>query len=269
MTQLRAVLLLRAAHIGPSLTVTAITTLLGISRGLDPATSGLLAGAVFAGQLTVGWGNDLLDAARDSEVGRRDKPLATGQLSRALVVRALVVAAVAAIALALAVGWRSGLTHLCLVAVAHLYNLRLKATVWSWLPYAVAFGGLPAVVTLAADPATLPPAWLMPAAAALGVGAHFLNTLPDLADDRATGVNGLPHRLGVRPSRIIAVVLLGIASIVAVLGPQGPPGTLRVAVLPVVGLLAVPALKGGGRTPFRAAMAIAAVDVALLATADW
>src|SRR3712207_7375206 len=32
----------------------------------------------------------------------------------------------------------------------------------------------------------------------LGVGAHLLNVLPDLEDDAATGVRGLPHVLGPR-----------------------------------------------------------------------
>ena len=42
----------------------------------------------------------------------------------------------------------------------------------------------------------------MGAAAALGSAAHFVNVLPDLADDAATGVHGLPHRLGPLASRI-------------------------------------------------------------------
>ena len=41
--------------------------------------------AVLAGQLTIGWGNDLVDAERDRQVGRADKPLAHGELSTAAV----------------------------------------------------------------------------------------------------------------------------------------------------------------------------------------
>ena len=44
-----------------------------------PAGGVLLTGlAVLAGQLSIGWSNDLLDRSRDVAAGRSDKPLATG-----------------------------------------------------------------------------------------------------------------------------------------------------------------------------------------------
>ena len=48
-----------------------------------------------------------------------------------------------------------------------------------------------------------PPAWMMATGAVLGVGAHLLNALPDLADDDATGVRGLPQRLGAGRVRVL------------------------------------------------------------------
>ncbi|MDT0567030.1 UbiA family prenyltransferase [Streptomyces sp. DSM 3412] len=98
------------------------------------------------------------------------------------------------------------------------------------MPYACAFGTLPSVVTLA-DPAQgWAPLWMTGAGATLGVGAHLLNTLPDLADDERTGVRGLPQRIGERRSRLLAAVLLPAASLVTVLGPAGPPPTWAWAV---------------------------------------
>ena len=257
--------LLRAAHIGPALAVTCVVALLATATDL-PVTQGILVTtAVLAGQLTIGWGNDLLDAGRDLEVGRTDKPLATGELSRSLVVRCLAVAGTACVLLSLLTGWRSGLVHLGLgVGFGHLYNLGFKATPWSWLPYAVAFGTLPAVVTLAGAPPVWPPAWTMLTAAALGVGAHFLNTLPDFDADESTGIQGLPHRLGEAPSRVVATTLLVAASVTAALGPAEPPSLAVGVALVVVGLLAVLALVGRGKVPFYAAIAIALVDVGLL-----
>jgi 4-hydroxybenzoate polyprenyltransferase len=258
--------LLRAAHVGPTVAVTSITALLALALALPASRGVVVTAAVFTGQLTIGWGNDLLDVDRDREVGRPDKPLANGQLTPSLVVRALTVAAVACVVLSFLVGWRSGATHLVLlVAFGHLYNLSLKATPWSWLPYAVAFGSLPAVVSLANRPSGWPPAWMVAAAAMLGVAAHFLNTLLDLEDDAATGVRGLPHRLGPLPSRVIATALLVLASVVAVLGPAGAPAGWAWGTLAVVVALAAFALFGGGRLPFYAAITIALVDVALLA----
>lgn len=257
--------LLRAAHIGPALAVTCIAALLAVAEDLTPAKTIVVTAAVLTGQLTIGWGNDLQDADRDRSAGRVDKPLATGELSAKVVRRCLVVAAAACVVFSLLAGWRSGLTNLFLcVAWGHLYNLWFKATAWSWLPYAVAFGTLPAVVTLAGDPATWPPAWMMVTAAALGVGAHFLNTLPDFAADEATGVRGLPHRLGATASRMTATALLVVASAVAVIGPAGTPATWAWAALVPVGLLAAVALVGSGKAPFYAAIGIALVDVVLL-----
>ena len=257
--------LLVAAHIGPSVAVTTVVALLSIAADLSPAKAGIVTAAVFTGQLTIGWGNDLLDASRDREVGRADKPLANGSLDASFVRRCLVVAAVACVVLSLLAGWRSGLTHLCLgVAFGHLYNLWFKRTLLSWLPYAVAFGCLPAVVSLAGSPPVGPPAWMVLTASALGVAAHFLNTLPDFDDDAATGVQGLPHRIGAAASRVVATLLLVAASVVAVLGPSGAPSGLAWSALVVVGALAVVALVGRGKAPFYAAIAIALVDVVLL-----
>ncbi len=167
--------------------------------------------------------------------------------------------------LSLLVGWRSAAVHLVLgVGSGHLYNLVLKSTRWSWMPYAVAFGTLPAVVTLADVPPHWPPAWMMASAAALGVAAHFLNTLPDFDADAATGVRGLPHRLGPTPTRVIAIVLLVAASVIAALGPSGPPGVWAAVALTIVAVLATVAATGRGKVPFTAAVAIALVDVLLL-----
>ncbi len=258
--------LLRAAHFGPSVAVTAMVALLALALGLPVSKGVVVTLAVFSGQLTIGWGNDLLDVGRDREVGRADKPLANGDLAPSFVLRWLIVAAAACVALSLLAGWRSGVTHLALlVGFGHLYNVYFKATPWSWLPYAVAFGSLPAVVSLADSPSQWPRTWMVGTAATLGVAAHFLNTLPDLEDDAATGVRGLPHRLGAVRSRLIATVLLVLGSLIAILGPAGAPATWAWAALAIVVALAAVALFGTGKAPFHAAIGIALVNVALLA----
>src|SRR4051812_43108477 len=77
--------LLRAAHLGPSLAVTCGVALLAVGQALPPGRVAVVTAAVLAGQLTIGWGNDLLDADRDGGVGRADKPLASGELAPAVV----------------------------------------------------------------------------------------------------------------------------------------------------------------------------------------
>ena len=259
------VTLLAAAHLGPALAVTLIAALLAAFSALPASTTVLVTGAVLAGQLTIGWGNDLLDLDRDRHAGRSDKPLASGELSPLHVRAGIALALVACVLLSLSAGWRSAVVHLLLVvASGHAYNVGLKATAASWVPYAVAFGSLPAVVTFAGTSPEAPPWWMVTAAAALGVAAHFLNTLPDFEDDVATGVRGLPHRLGRPTSRFLATALLLAASVTSVLGPGAPPPWGWAVLLATVALAAV-ALLGRGRLPFQAAVAIALLDVALLA----
>ncbi|MFF9760556.1 MULTISPECIES: UbiA family prenyltransferase [Streptomyces] len=262
------VALLSAAHGGPALAVAAVAGLLALRGDLYPFDTAVVTAAVLAGQLTIGWGNDLRDLPRDRAVGRTGKPLVTGALPVAWVVRALAVAGLACIVLSALAGRRSALVNIVLVAGAgHAYNLGLKATWWSWAPYASAFGTLPSVVTLAGPAPAWAPLWTTGAGAALGVGAHLLNTLPDLADDERTGVRGLPHRLGERLSRVLAAVLLAVASLLAVLGPAGPPPAWAPAVLAPVAVLVVLTWAAHGRTPFRAAVAVALLDVVLLVAA--
>jgi len=256
--------LVGAAHIGPALAVTLLAGLLSAAQGLDPGTGTLVVAAVFAGQLSIGWSNDLIDLARDRQAGREDKPLATGEGSVGVVRVACIVAVAACVVLSLALGLTAGLLHLGCVAAAWSYNLGLKSTVWSWVPYAVSFGGLTAVVTWADGEA--PPWWWPVGAALLGVGAHLLNVLPDLDDDAATGVRGLPHRLGPRRIAPVAAAVLVAASIVVLVGAAPPVAVSIAAALAVLGL-AVLVVSASGRLPFVAAVAIALVDTLLLVVA--
>jgi len=197
--------------------------------------------------------------------GPGGEPLVGDELTAATVTTATAAALVACVPLSLACGERAGLTHLAAVASAWGYNLGLKATPLSVAPYAVSFSLLPTFVVRGLPGAPAPPWWLPAAAALLGAGAHFANVLPDLDVDARTGVRGLPQRLGTTGSRRSAAVLLAAGSAVAALGPARPRG-LRVGVLAAVGVLTGVGLRRDDRTAFRTAMAVAAVDVALVVT---
>ncbi|NUO90366.1 MAG: UbiA family prenyltransferase [Dermatophilaceae bacterium] len=252
-----------ACHPGPTLAVTVLTALLAWSAGHLPGRGLLVTGAVLTGQLSIGWSNDLVDAGRDRAVGRTDKPLASGDVPERVVRLACGTALVACVGLSLACGLASGLVHLALgVASGWSYNLWFKRSVLSPLPYAVAFGALPAVVTLALPTPALPPAWVVATGAFLGVGAHLLNALPDLADDEATGVRALPHVLGAGVVRRLAPAVLLAGTVVAAYGPGiDPAGWL---LLGVCGALAVVAVLTRGRVPFVAAILIALANVVAL-----
>jgi 4-hydroxybenzoate polyprenyltransferase len=268
----RAGLLLASSHPEPAAAVTTVTAALAASAGRSAWGVVAVAAAVAAGQLSVGWCNDYVDRDRDAAAGRRDKPVARGEISPSLVRRAAGTALVAVPVLSLLSGWRAALVHCAAVALAWAYDLRLKSTVWSVVPYTIAFGLLPVFVVLGLPGAPWPPWWAPLAGALLGAGAHFANTLPDLDDDLATGVRGLPHRLGAPASRVLSAALLLGASVVLAFGP-GLPASAAASALVVLalvlaaGLIAAGIILGrrpGSRAPFRATMLVALVDVVLL-----
>ena len=247
--------------------VTAIAVALAAASGRSVAGTVAVGAAVLAGQLCVGWHNDWLDAERDRVARRQDKPVALGLVARRAVGRAALIAGTLTIPLSLLSNARAGGAHIAAVALALGYNAGLKSTVWSWVPYAVSFSLLVAFIDLGLPGAPWPPWWATTATAALATGAHLANALPDLEADVATGVRGLPHRLGRTRSRVGAAGLLLAASAVVTFGPgapgAGPLAGLGLAVCLVVGAMTLGG-QGDGRWAFRLTMGVALVDVALL-----
>jgi 4-hydroxybenzoate polyprenyltransferase len=261
--------LVRACHPEPTAAVAAMVTALAAASGRSAGGCAVVGLAVLAGQTSVGWSNDLMDMRRDTAAGRSDKPLVTGVLRPRTVRLATGTALLVCVAASLACGPTAGPAHLTGVAAAWAYNARLKRTLWSWLPYAVGFGLLPAFVTLGLPGRPAPPLWAVAAAALLGVGAHITNVLPDIEADLDAGVRGLPQRLGRRRCRLLAPAPLLAAAALVVLGPPGPPGPIGWTALAVTGAAALatvtPAVaRVHPRLPFLASLAMAATSVGLL-----
>lgn len=243
-----------------------VATLLALVAGRGTGCL-LVGGAVLAGQLSIGWLNDGVDSERDRAAGRTDKPVAQGMLTARTALAASGAAALVSVPLALwsGAGGRAPLMlvlalHLLVVAGGWVYDLGLKSTVVSVVPYAVAFGALPAFVVA---PEQSVPWWLVLAGALLGSGAHFANVLPDLEQDAATGVRGLPHQIGARWSVVATTVLLLAASLTLALSPAGAPSVTGTVVL----VAAVLAVLVGVFSPvglFRAVLCVAVLDVVLL-----
>ncbi|TCC33842.1 hypothetical protein E0H50_17465 [Kribbella sindirgiensis] len=247
-----------ACHPGPTVAVTALVTAVAWSAGRSPAGCLLVAATILTGHLSIGWSNDAIDAARDTIVNRRDKPVVLGLVSRRTLAVGAGVMLVVTVPVSLANGLASGLTHLLFVACAWAYNLGLKSTVISWLPYAVAFGALPSFVTLGTAHVWAP-WWATAAGALLGIGAHLANVVPDLADDLATGVRGWPQRLG-RYARLIAPLPLATATGLLVIAPPGAIGVIGWIALAVVAALLATILLWRN-APFLITIAIAAVSI--------
>ena len=246
--------------------VTVLAGILGVAVGRGPGTVWVVL-AVLTGQLFVGWTNDYSDAGLDARQGRSDKPVAAGRISPATVRNAAAVALLLCVPLSLASGIVAGLTHLVAVAFATMYNLSLKVTAASVIPYAISFALLPAFITLGLSGTPRPANWVLAAGALLGSGAHFTQSLPDVKADRAQGLGGLPARLGERGSALVAAALLLGAMAVITFGPS------RLALPVLVGLGVSALLAAGvvglafaGRTlaSFRVTLAFAALAVTAL-----
>ena len=123
------------------------------------------------------------------------------------------------------------------------------------------------IATEALPQPRLPPAWIVIAAGLIGAGAHFGNVLPDLPDDLAAGVRGLPQRLGSTGAAIGAGALtLAATALVLLAMPGWLAAAVAIAVLALVILGLIASLRNGRpATAFYAVMACAACNVALIA----
>ena len=265
----RALAIAGSCHPLPCLAVVAFVTVLAARAANGVGTDAAVALAVLAGQLSIGWSNDLLDADRDRDSGRTDKPLAREAVGRRTIAALVAAALVVTIGVSIAIGLRFALLHLGAVGCGWLYNLGLKSTWWSWLPYALAFGTLPALAAEALPAPRSAAWWAITAASLLGCTAHIANTLPDLEDDRRTGVVGFAHRIGERNAYVVAAVALLAGTTVLLLGPAQPPSAARWTGFAVVVVWAVSGTAAAlrrtpGRGVFLGAIAVAAFDLALL-----
>lgn len=187
--------------------------MLALLAGGSPATAAVLGGAMVGLQVSIGALNDLVDVELDR--GRKPgKPIPAGLVGRRAA--AIVVAAGLAIGLSLSAtaGWATLLVAVVGVAVGYAYDLRLKRTVWAWLPFAI---GLPLLPVFSWVGATggIPAAFglLVPLAVVAGAALALLNGIVDVDRDRAAGVATPAVRLGRERARRLAAVLLGVVAV--------------------------------------------------------
>jgi 4-hydroxybenzoate polyprenyltransferase len=222
-------------------------------------------------QLGIGTTNDVVDAPHDA--GRKGgKPIPAGLVP---VAAARVLAAalfVGGLALAWTVEARLVALSLVVIGIGLAYDLGLKGTAWSWLPFAAGIPLLPVSGWLTAR-GELAPAFaiLLPAAVAAGAALAIGNSLVDVERDRAAGRTSVAAALGpVRAVRIEVALYLIVA--VAATGSAAGAGSAPVAALVVLAALGlVPALAAAAGTdrPARRELAwrIEAVGIAALALA--
>lgn len=257
--------LLLASHPVPALTVTALVTVLALAVGAPAQVAAGTALAVLAGQASVGWSNDAADAADDVAAARTTKPVVRGMVdSSALWWAALGALSLTVVVSLVAMGPLAGGLHVAAVLAAWAYNLRLKDTPFSPLPYAVAFGLLPVVVAELAQPPVQPEVWWAVVCACVGVAAHLANTAGDVESDRRVGRGGLSVLIGGAAARAVCVVAAAVAAAV-LLGslPDVPAALVAWALVCLAGLVVAASVRGGAWL-FPAVMLAAVVNAGLV-----
>jgi 4-hydroxybenzoate polyprenyltransferase len=216
LTRLPIVGLLKASHFGPTVLVVTITYVLSRTQ-FSTRDSLFIAIAVLLGQFFVGWSNDLIDFPRDKAAMRLKKPLVAGTITEATLKISLGIALPAAFIVSLLgpLGVNGTAIHFLGLLSATAYNLKLKSTLLSVVPYMVSFGALPWAIYVAAG--TKPPTWIVLGFILISSAFHLLNVLKDIEMDIAQGVMGLPQVLGRKKSIIIAILLTGLGILDVVL----------------------------------------------------
>ncbi|MGI9157487.1 MAG: UbiA family prenyltransferase [Marmoricola sp.] len=207
--------MLRATHPRQSVLTALVVAVAALFSG-RPLREWLVAGAaVLVVKGILGLVNDVVDRERDAATGVTGKPgakpVAEGRLPAGNASFAAVCLMIIAIPLSLQNGYAAALALLGSLLAGLAYELRLRRTALSWLPWAVGFGLLPAFLSYGGWGAGLhgaPPTWAMTVLVALlGVGVHFLTSLPDLVADNKSGVRHLPLRLALKTgaSRLLVI----------------------------------------------------------------
>ncbi|MBX6342788.1 MAG: UbiA family prenyltransferase, partial [Thermomicrobiaceae bacterium] len=191
---------------------TALFGLLATGGHPDPRRYALVLLTMLAGQLAIGALNELRDRDLDAQT-KPHKPIPAGLVSP----RAALGITVAALALMLATGALLGPLPLLVAAIGTgaglAYDLGLKRTRWSWLPYLVALPLLPTWVWLALarpEPRLL---LLYPIGAPMVLAVHLAQSLPDAESDRAGGAGTLVARLGRRRAWRLSLACAALSTV--------------------------------------------------------
>ena len=206
-------------------------------------------------QLGIGAINDVVDA--DSDRGRKpDKPIPAGLVDPRRASAAAVSVFALGILLALAIRPVLGLLLVGVAGIGLAYDLRLKGTAWSWLPFAAGIPLLPVAGWLGATGGLHPVfAVIVPASIAAGAALSVGNALVDVERDRDAGATSVADRLGLRSSsRVVAGLLVAVGTLAIGSGVAvgAPPSALvaiaTLAVVPVAGaVIGAAAREPGGR----------------------
>ncbi|HEX7473659.1 MAG TPA: UbiA family prenyltransferase [Candidatus Limnocylindrales bacterium] len=207
-----AVGVIRLVHPFPSTLAALVTVAIAVLAGGGTGTVVRLGLAMLGIQFAIGAVNDLADVERDAGA-KRAKPIPAGLLSPGAARLVGTIALVVGLGLATSVG--PGVLGLAVLGAGAgiVYDLRLKGTPVSWLPYTVGIPLLPLFAWLGAS-GTIPGAILVAAGLAVPAGAALAlaNELPDLERDARGGLASVTQVLGRRRAWAVGAVLQAVVA---------------------------------------------------------
>jgi 4-hydroxybenzoate polyprenyltransferase len=204
-------------------------------------------------QLAIGTTNDLVDAPHDA--GRKPgKPIPAGLVSPRAARIAATLCLAGGIVLAGTVSLGLAALSLVVAAIGLAYDLRLKGTAWSWLPFAVGIPILPVYGWFGAT-GSLAPAFaaLVPAAVLAGAALAIGNSLVDVERDEAAGRTSVAARLGLARAGLVVAALVAAVVVIAVGSAvrAGVPGAAVAGLVLAGGVAIVAAAAAPGGSPGR------------------
>ena len=168
----------------------------------------LLGAGMLPYQFSIGIANDLVDAD-DDRTDKPWKPLAAATIPRRGAFGAFLTCVAGGILVTIPVGWEAWLIGVAGLGCGLTYDIWLKRTSLSWVPFSIAFPLVPVWVSVALDSWDAILWWVFPLGFALGFAIHLANQAPDVG----AGETGLPGLLGEGWSRALAISLfVGVAA---------------------------------------------------------
>ena len=261
--------LARLVHPFPSALDAAVTVALALLAGASSGRALLLGASMLAIQLSIGAFNDLFDLPADMVAGR-SKPLVDGRVGARPALGVGIACGLAGLVLAGFAGLATGLVACAGYCIGLAYDLRLKASPWSWLPYAAGIPLLPVFAWIGATGELPGPILVLAGLGVLGgASLAIANALADAERDTASRTTTVATALGrpraIRLGALLALLVAGIATTSAFALAGWIPGT-GVTAAGAAGIVAGLMLGFQGR--LQRAWEVQAIGLAILA-AGW
>lgn len=256
----------RLAHPGPALTVLVVgvgSGLLASPDGLSRRKAALLVATLASNQYATGALNDVLDAPRDAQSQRDDKPIVSGAISTRAAGWWGVGAAVASVITASRLNRTVLGLDLAWLCCAGAYNGWLKPTPWSVVPFVLALPLVPLFGVATGGHVAAHWWWVWPIGVTGALAVHLADALPDLEFDAASHAQGLAVRLGLAPASKLEAASYALMTFLAT-GSVASRSRLNSAILGAWGLACGSCARGQarrGRTGKRRSYALVLAGV--------